>query len=132
MARARKMRKPTLATIKARLRKGLRPATWIDAKEIGEGAFCVAYRVGDYVVKKRGSLISHASYKGFARTKRALARLGIGIPPMRKVGPWVIQPYCRHVSSRFKLTSAMRDDCEEDVHINNLGYYNGQLVAFDW
>lgn len=126
-------RKWTLNTIVAALRRGETPET-LNARYIGEGVERKAYRLGNWVIKSRASIFT-AYERHVAR--QALRRAGLTPVPTRYVSGYMVQPYVR----RFKGTRAAyaqlalaesRVGWNADVHQNNVGHLNGQLVAFDW
>lgn len=119
----------TLASILKQLRAGATPHC-LGAKYLGQGVERTAYRLGQWVIKKRSRYFS-ASYR--KRAKRAWTRLGIPPIPTRYAGGYMVQPFCRHVAKhRSKAFHRKYDSRIADVHAGNVGYFKGKLYAFDW
>src|SRR4029077_17375460 len=98
------------------------------AKKIGSGYFCHAYRLGYYVIKQ-------AHWRRCPRTKLLL--VGFEIPQQWYMNGWVVQVYYKLAPARLIDERAERGDITYSKALD-LGYGNtginddGRLVSFDW
>lgn len=126
-----KKSKRLLNKLRMRLYRGLEPQDWPDAEHIGCGCYTNAYRVDDFVIKRRGWR-SHVEPRwSRERIRLELAFFGMMLPDEWRVGRWVIQPYYKPLRGLepeyWDLMTAL------DIHYFNVGRDDhGNLRAFDY
>lgn len=131
-----------LGKIQRELRKGKTPEQ-IGATRLGRGAFKVAYRLGNWVIKE------NSNHHGFDKYPVCLMRAGLHPPKSYTAREWLIQEYCAPIntflknggdsvfleSHQYRLYRTIKATCARnfDCHDGNVGITSdGRLVCFDW
>lgn len=130
----------TLNQIRRFLRKGGHPETIKGRQCLGSGSFRTAWRIGNFVVKRRTWFHQMTPAK-----RRKLAKEGILVAKTWRVGRWEIQPYYRHMSEKAFWAGPQNEDGLAirghrwwnlkglDLQSFNMGYdKQGRFVVFDW